>query len=90
MTAAEHERWRRQKRLRERPDHEVAGPIALDAVLGRTDSLVVVLLAAHVFSNGIELEQMCGYVEPAVAPTAASCSTAGEGSVRTASMTSCG
>lgn len=60
MTRAEtdRERWQRLERRNSVPDNEVAGPIALDAVLGRTPTLAVVLLTARVFSTGIELELM--------------------------------
>lgn len=57
-TESDHERWQRQERRNHVPDNEVAGPVPLDAVLGRTPTLVVVLLAARVFSTGIELELM--------------------------------
>ena len=57
-TEADHERWQRQERRNHVPDNEAAGAVALDAVLGRTPSLVVVMLAARVFSTGIELELM--------------------------------
>ena len=55
---SDHERWQRLERRNHVPDNEAAGPVPLDAVLGRTPTLVVVLLAARVFSTGIELELM--------------------------------
>lgn len=47
--------FQRMVRRRQRPENEVPASVAIDAVLARTEDLVVFMSGARVFSNGVDL-----------------------------------